>query len=178
MSKTIYLGETADKTHIYADISLTAAGAPLTMTDHTEGTAPEVAISFTELSRQGNPRTAPDRVHISGGQIREAERVIVHRARALDADTLALIERAWRDDHLNHMHTECDHMTPEMLDPSPEVIAAYLAEHPTKPSYSALQHYRLDRVVCPVTGYRYGHAWLAKQPNAADYAALTVLIAE
>lgn len=179
MSKAIYLGETARGTFIYADIRLTPGTEPRTMTDHTQGVANEVAISFTELAVQRNPRTAPDRLFVSSGQIQAADRVIARRARGLSADTLALIERAWADDHLNTMQAACDHMTPDMLNPTPEQLAAYLAEKPDAGRYgNAVMHYRADRVACPDTGYRYGHAWLTKAPNAADYAALAALVAE
>ena len=178
MSTTIYLGETARGTFIYADIRLTPGTEPRTMTDHTQGIANEIAISFTELAVQQNPNRAPDRDFIRGGQVGAEDRVIARRARGLSADTLALIERAWADDHFNTMQAACDHMTPDMLNPTPEQLAEYLTEKPRTPSYSAVQYYRLDRVVCPDTGYRYGHAWLTKAPNAADYAALAALIAE
>src|SRR5690606_31843917 len=78
--------------------------------------------------------------------------------------------------HLNTMNAACDHMTAEMLTPSDEVLDAYIeakrAERGEwREKYSAafygradaLQKWRLDHVVCPETGYRWGRAWLAKE---------------
>lgn len=173
---TVYLGESERGTHVYADVRVEPGepGKVVTFMDHSTGPAPErVSICFTELKRKGNPRTAPDSWHLGGGQIPPEDRRIAKTA----TPHLELIERAWATQHLNDMHAECDHMTPEMLEPTPEQIAAYAAENPRTPSYSLIQYWRLDTVVCPESGYRYGRSWLASTPDPEIVAALKAMSA-
>lgn len=88
--------------------------------------------------------------YFQGGQVPEEDRVLVNEsARA------ALINQLWKDWHLNTMVAGCDHM--EHAVPADAVLpeSKYGRQ-------SAEQTWRLDNLVCPVTGYRYGRKWLTK----------------
>jgi hypothetical protein len=99
------------------------------------------------------------------GQTDQYDRMITDEDSAIPVPTLRAIESAWITSHLNDLNAECDHMTDSMLNPDVETYNAYLANAPESATRygQALQSYRLDRVVCPETGYRYGHAWLARK---------------
>lgn len=173
---TVYMGRSKQGTHIYADIEI-RPGNPdrmVTFMDHSTGAEPdEVSICFTELKVKDNPRTTPDRNCLGGGQIPAADRVIVKPI----SEHVALIEKAWESDHLNNLNAACDHMTPEMLNPTAEQLAEYAKANPHVASYSLVQYWRLDRVVCPETGYKYGHSWLARTPDPEIVAGLSQIVA-
>ena len=164
MKATIYLGKTAEKTHVYAEISVEDSdGRTLTFTDHTTGPAPDlVSLSFvTSRSYKDDPRDIADRYIESWGQTPAKDRVIAEPA----TEHVALIERAWAEYHLNDMNAACDHMTEEMLSPSDEELDAYAAANPERARYgrtSLWQNWALDTVSCPETGYRWGRSWLAR----------------
>ncbi|URP22123.1 hypothetical protein SEA_BIG4_365 [Microbacterium phage Big4] len=144
--RKVGLGWTEDGERVVAHVSIESGSDKGTsvFTDHTEGAAPDrVSVSFEVIG--GKYRSQ------SFGQIPTAERVIV-RSHANDADesTRAFIDELWSTHHLNDMQAACDHMTPDML-----------ARHEGE-SGQDWQHRMLDTVVCPVTGYKWGHAWLAR----------------
>lgn len=82
------------------------------------------------------------------GQIPPEERLVV---RTHNVPQLQQVEEWWEGWHLNTMHAECAHMTPEMLTP-PEGHA---------PDMRHVNEWRLANVACPVSGYRYRTDWLA-----------------
>lgn len=180
MEATIYLGATAQREHVYAELRITPGNSErmVTFTDHSQAPQPErVSISFAVLShKHRDPRTAPDAYWLSSGQVQPEDRVIA--TPAIPLGHLRWIQNAWATEHMNDMHAECDHMTPEMLEPTPEQLAEYAQAHPHTPSYSLAQYWKLDNVACPVTGYRWGSAWLARTPDRAMRHALRLLIAE
>jgi hypothetical protein len=173
---TYYVGRTAEGYAVYAELhaDVSDKGRTVTFTDHTttdglvervsvmwvvadvKGTAADYATGGTRSMSSG----AFDRMTLTSGQVPPESRVIV--TPAIDADTLAFIERAWAEQHLNDMHAECDHMRPgvDYVEPDP-------AELPLKYGAPDMQGWKLDNVVCAAgTGYRWGHAWLAKRVPA------------
>lgn len=179
-STTIYLGKTAEKSHVYADISVEDSdGRTMTFTDHTTGPAPErVSLSFvTSRSYRDDPRDINDRYVESWGQVSAEDRVIADPA----TEHVALIERAWETQHLNDMNAACEHMTEEILTPSEEQLEAYAAGNPREARYgrqSLLQGWRLKNAVCPETGYKWGQSWLARKPDPEIVAELRKIIAD
>lgn len=179
---TIYLGETGDKRHVYADVALEGSdGRAVTFTDHTTGPAPErVSISFTVATvKRRDPSTIPDSKIESCGQVPPEDRMVAYPA----GDHASVIAQAWEDEHLNDMNAACDHMTAEMLTPSAEelekFIASYSEQHPYAKFYGhthKVQYWRMDNVVCPEIGYRWGGAWLARRPKAETVVALREII--
>lgn len=151
--RKIGLGWTAEDARVIAHVSIESGEGESVFSDHTTGQHPDrVAVSF-EVVRE------------SWGQIPADERVIV-RSHANDADeiTRAFIEALWSEHHLNDMHAECDHMTPDML-----------ARHEGE-SVSDWQTRMLDTVVCPVSGYKWGRAWLARSVPADVLAQVRTLV--
>lgn len=138
--KRLYLGRTAEGFKVYAEVGLgKVTNAPQSTITHEriEAGAPRVTVTFEVV----NPRR-PGRWE-SFGQTRPSDRVIVAEA----SPVLAAVEELWADWHLNDMQAGCAHQ---------EVV------------YEDAPYYRpsLDATLpCPVTGYRYGSAWLHKPLN-------------
>lgn len=142
-SRKFGFGWTKDGGRVVAEVTVEDGSGIAIFTDHTEGPAPaRVSVSFEVVG----PGSA-----WQGGQVPAEDRVI-SRKHENDASiaTQTFIEELWTQQHLNDMHAECDHMTPEIL--------ARLDGEST----SDWQTRMLDTVVCPVTGYRWGRAWLAR----------------
>lgn len=194
----VYLGRTARNEIVFADVCIEPASplpTTVTFTDHTTGPRPaEIAISFsliqaykTESANKGKrAEDFPDSRWLSVGQVPPRERILIG---ALDP-AVRVVEDAWKRHHLNLTNAACDHMTEEMLTPSDEVLDAYIAAEVAKrgewrekysPAFygrsDALQKWRLDNVTCPVTGYRWGQAWLAKKVDDAIVDALRAAVA-
>lgn len=172
---TIYLGETAEAYHVYAEIEITTGDDKnTTFTDHTTGPTPDrLSICFTLTTRRGNPATMADRSILSSGQVPHEWRVITKPA----TEHLELIEQAWAEHHLNDLNAACDHMTEEDLNPTAERLAEYSKANPRVAAYNLKQYYLLDTVTCAETGFKYGHAWLTKRLPADLLAKIRAVIA-
>lgn len=134
-----YLGVNQDRRKVYANVRIEDEGTRIVQfVDHTEAACPaNIAISFEIPSAQ------------HWGQIPAADRVIAEPA----SEHTRLIEECWETQHLNTLNAACEHMTPEML------------ERREGESTHDWQGRMIDTVVCPVTGYRWGHSWLARVPD-------------
>jgi hypothetical protein len=172
----VFLGRTREGEKIYADVRIDEPKeGECEYTDHT--VAPRsitVGIMFTVIDKHAPDRPlelVPDGYWRSSGQVPPEDRVIV----GASAST-RIIERVWKDWHLNDVNAACDHMTPAILNPSDEVLDEYIRvkteergewREKYSPAFygraDALQKWRLDNAVCPETGYRWGHKWLAKR---------------
>lgn len=182
---THFLGWTAEGEAVYAHVRVerTSEGRTVTFTDHTQtdGPIPRLEIMWT-VARIG--RTAPqyatgggrsmsepyfDGRFTGGGQVPPENRVVTKPA--LDPDTIAFIEQAWGEHHLNDMQAACDHMRPgvDYEEPAAEDLPPSIYGE-----QQARQHWRLDNVVCAAgSGYRYGHDWLAHRIPDDTWARLT-----
>lgn len=140
------MGWTEEGLRVIAEVTLTSPSNPgeVEYTDHVFRLPPMRVSVVWEITRG---RGSFD----SFGQIPASERVIARRHKS-DAteETAAFIERLWADHHLNDTHAECDHMTPEML-----------SKHADETG-TEWQTRMLSTVRCPETGYKWGHAWLAR----------------
>jgi len=178
-NQDIYLGRSDEGHWIFADVRITPADPEriVQFTDHSTGPKPtSLGIMFTVVDgargrhRPQHATDAHDRWWLQSGQVPPIDRRI--------SDPLPhtrLIENAWLDWHLNDMKPACDHMTDEMLNPADDVLDEYIRvkteergewREKYSPAFygrrDALQKWRLDNVVCPETGYKWGHAWLAR----------------
>jgi hypothetical protein len=164
LERTIGLGWTAEGYRVTANIRLEPANPErtVTFTDHTEGPRPaDLGISFTvqDMRLRSNG-------YYHGGQVSPEDRVIARRhGNDASPETAAFIDQAWSDHHLNVMHAECDHMAAEEL------------ERADGESATDWQHRMLHEATCPVTGYQWGHAWLARAIPADVLEKLERLIA-
>lgn len=160
---TVFIGRTADRERVWAEIRLEApAGRPVEFTDHTTGPQPVVlSICWTIASPGKSEDMTEIQEHrfLSFGQTPAHERRITKRAPSMSAAELHTIESAWELWHLNDMNAGCDHMAGVTV---PEGVNA--------------QTWKLDNLVCPVTGYRYGRAWLARTVPSETVAALVAII--
>ena len=171
---TVYLGSTADKLHVWAEIELRSGSDLRTdrdpnqmhqTTSHEqvrEGDLMNASVTFTTATRKAQTTQMLnsdgfDRFIVSGGQIPSDERVIAERSADLSANDLALIERMWAEDHLNTMNAACDHTDRE---PTAEELAA--PDFPVQYGRPDVTGWKLANLACPVTGYRWGSAWLVK----------------
>ena len=156
----VYVGRNSEGHWVWVQIAIhPGEDRTVTYTDHTEGPAPErISISGTVLSSPRHPCEAADRYWVSAGQIRD-ELDDIQNLGDLSRLEVAALARIWDSSHLNDMQAACDHMTPEML-----------AQREGEPIHGegGWQYRMLDTVVCPVNGYRYGRAWLAKRADPAD----------
>lgn len=173
---TYYAGRTAEGHHVWVDVRADVeTGKTLTLTDHTTTDAPMRRVSASWTVADGKSIARPqafatggvgsmssprfDRAVMSMGQTPPEDRVVTDPA--LDPDTLAFIERTWADWHLNDVQAACDHMR--------EGIDWQVPDDADLPESrygrgDALQKWKLDNVTCAAgTGYRWGHAWLAKR---------------
>jgi hypothetical protein len=150
-SKRFYLGLNQERRRVYADVRIEDEGTRIVeFVDHTEAPCPaNVAISFEIPAAE------------MYGQISADERVIVEPTRHT-----RLIERAWETQHLNTMNAACMHMTDEML-----------ARREGESAHD-WQTRMLDTVACPVTGYRWGRAWLARTADLDILNQLRAALAE
>lgn len=106
---------------------------------------------------------------ISCGQTVDEVRAITRPAGTLTADDLARFADLWDAWHLNTMRAACAHMNTTI----PK--GAVLLERYGRPDVLG---WRIDNLVCPVTGYTYGHAWLAEVIPDEIIVELTALLAK
>lgn len=90
---------------------------------------------------------------VSGGQIIEDVRAITKPAGTLTIEDLNRFADLWDAWHLNTMRAACAHMDTTI----PE--DAVMPERYGRPDEMG---WLLANLVCPETGYTYGHAWLAE----------------
>jgi hypothetical protein len=157
--RKIGLGWTADGERVVARVAVEDGSGVSMFTDHSEGAAPaRVSVSFEVIGGKYQAQ--------SWGQVPAEDRVIVrrHENDATD-ETREFIEELWSAHHLNDMQAACDHMTPDML-----------ARHEGESTHD-WQGRMLDTVVCPVSGYKWGHSWLARKVPADVIAKARTLIA-
>jgi hypothetical protein len=169
----LYLGDTHVQrglwAHVFVDARLSHAQPSVERPDATAETVDHRQIasfdsfgaSFSLIRRGGgfDPVTmtdgmADDNAWITFGQVPERERRIVQGDNSpVSRDDRILIQSAWRRHHLNDMQAGCVHMR-DMIVPE---------THDEKDD----QVYQIKHWVCPVTGYRYGSAWLVSElPDA------------
>lgn len=171
-SGPIYVGMTDDGMRVYIEIEyghgLNAHITPVETTDHREIDRP------SGLSITGYGTFSGRAASVMGGQITSTLLEVTRPAPGLERPDLLALVRIWDAWHLSDMTAACDHMD---LDTVPADLPTYV------PSYSATGPSRhkgdLDRtgwmlkhLVCPVTGYRYGRKWLAREVPAEILAEL------
>lgn len=116
-----------------------------------------------DLSRYGFGRD------IAGGQTVDDVRAITRPAGTLTVEDLARFADLWDAWHLNTLRAACAHMDTTI----PE--GTVLPERYGRPDVLG---WRIDNLVCPVTGYTYGHAWLAEVIPDEIVEELTTLLAQ
>lgn len=188
LNAEIYLGimrSEGERFHVFADLSYTAENSDHEheTTSHEKTTRIErIAASFTIIearygitAKRNSASDFPDRYWVTAGQIPAEDRVILDadRSSKLSAEDLALINDTWERWHLNDMQAGCVHM------PSYAELAATVAALPDPPMKYGRPDttgWALSNVVCPVTGYKWGHSWLYSQPPADVVAKWVALI--
>lgn len=137
---TLDLGRTAEGYTVTAEVRREFTVVPRTSVTHEE-LAPgllTVAVTFEVI----NPRKRGDNRYMNMGQVAPEDRVLLE-----PTDLSAAVERLWSRWHLNTMRAACVHQA------VPEV--------PADVSAWDRSSWLLDNTPpCPVTGYRYGSAWL------------------
>lgn len=149
---TIDMGRTVQGYKVTAEVRRELTTKPHTSITHEELPAGQMTVAITFEVK--DPTKRGDNAYISSGQTRPEDRVIVTlppNVKAKDQDrhweAVRAVERLWAGWHLNKMQAECAHQV------VPEVPADVSALHRTG--------WRLDNTApCPLTGYRYGSAWL------------------
>lgn len=166
--RSLYLGRTADGQPVECTIKVEQKIGTQTYVDHVTRAAP-VRLSIT---------WAVGRDYF--GQVPSADRVVATRAFGITQATVDTIDRLWREHHLNDMQSACEHMTDEMLNPGDDVVQAWANEEQASTHRrfygDALTPWRIDHVVCPVDGYRYGRSWLAREVPEHDLALASTII--
>lgn len=105
----------------------------------------ETIQKWRRLAITGDVWRRGEREPHSGGQIEAHLTRIVNYAKGWDADWIERLRETWRDWHLNDMQAACAHQVVQWED------------GPHGPRQS------LDLTAdCPITGYRYGTAWLVR----------------
>ena len=158
--RKIGLGWTAEGGRVVAHVSVEEGKGISQYMDHTQAADPDrVSVSFEVVGKSRHDVQA-------FGQISPEDRVIARRhENDASPELAAFIDELWSVHHLNDMHAECDHMTPDML-----------ARHEGE-STQDWQTRMLDTVTCPESGYRWGRAWLARTVLADTLAKARTLVA-
>lgn len=144
---TVDMGRTAEGYTVTANVRQDLTTKPTTSITHEELPAGQMTVAITFEVK--DPTKRGDNAYLSMGQTPPEDRIIATPPKGVDVDThwevTAAIDRLWERWHLNDMRAACAHQTkPEV----PEGVASRT-------------HWLLDNTPpCPVTGYRYGSAWL------------------
>lgn len=138
------LGTTADRSYVVVTLELRRhAGTWQTVTH-------ETVTDPLELSLTGEVVEYRHREPYAGGQVVDTLADIVTPAPGWTLEEIAELATVWDRWHLNTMRAACAHMTP-----------ADLAREDN--GYGGTRISTTDpRNTCPVSGYRYGHAWLTE----------------
>lgn len=171
-TRKIGLGYTAEGYRVVAEISLRDADPERATTSTTHEAIPmpaELGIIWEVVETR-----RPVNGYYAGGQVGPEDRVITRRhENDATPETAELINALWERWHLNTMHGECAHM------PAFDDIVVpddYTPERPTYGENDRKQRYALAHIVCPESGYRWGHSWLAESMPADVLAQVESLI--
>lgn len=137
-----YAGRTADGTRLWVSIELTRHERPSSTVEHAEIT------EYVRLAIQGegfHGRRKRDDIDFTGQTV-DTLREVTQPAKGWTVTELQRLATLWERWHLNDMRAGCAHVTP--------VIETDQYGR-TVPSLTLTP-------VCPVSGYRYGHAWLVE----------------
>lgn len=160
--RKIGLGWTEDGERVVAYLAVKTGEGMSQSVEHEEVPKPDcVSVSF-EVIGSGPARYRSE----SFGQVPAEDRVIA-RSHENDADreTREFIETLWTGFHLNDMNAACAHMSADML-----------KRHEGE-STQDWQTRMLDTVVCPVSGYKWGRAWLTREVPAPILAQARKIVA-
>lgn len=144
-----YIGRTADNGRVYVTAKIThQRGDGFHTVDHCPAPAEIHRLSLTgEVyfpGHRGPTHHDPD--PSMAGQIANILPMINRPAAGWDLDQIAELAAYWRRWHLNDMQAGCVHM--EKFIPSRNIASAGDNWH--------------IRPTCPITGYRWGNAWLVE----------------
>jgi hypothetical protein len=140
----VLIGHTAERERVYVDVKLTEHDGEHVTTDH--GTV----TGIRRLSIMGEVIESGRREPHSCGQIRGELDRITECAAGWNVGMVRRLGELWDTWHLNDLQAACDHQTVVYEDSS----------YGRRPSLTETR-------ACPVSGYRYGSAWLVK-PLPAD----------
>jgi hypothetical protein len=143
--RTAALGRTADGHRVIVELTIEQQDGEWQTTEH------ETIPAGVRVSLQGETIEHGHREPDSGGQIVDTLAEITEYAPPWDADSVARLADLWRAHHLNDSHAGCAHQT-VVYEDSP---------YGRRPSLELTEP-------CPVSGYRYGSAWLAADPAVTD----------
>ena len=135
-----YIGRTHTGARVF--VTMLVARREVTMTT----TAHEQVEGITRISIAGHLVSKGCRSVSAFGQIRSALANIIEYAPGWTEIDVVALAGLWQDWHMNDLESACEHMD-----------LAGLGE-----DYDSRKH-----LVCPVTGYRYGQAWLYRAPTRA-----------
>lgn len=141
------IGRTAEGLRVVVDIKIESHGSEgmtREAVDHSLVTGPFDTVSFQAglVNRSG-------RDYDECGQATHLLREVTEFAPGWDQEAVDVLDNLWARYHLNQMNGACVHM--------PEY-----AKLITEPGSWGGQQVSTKRNICPVTGYRYGHAWLVE----------------
>lgn len=147
--------------------------SPVTsMHTHETIARPDLLSITGELCDLTKRRTSSNFV-VAAGQIIDDVRTITTPAGTLTLDDVNRLADLWRTWHLNTMRAHCAHMD---LSTTPADLPNYVSAADRATGRTDVPTWRLDNLVCPVSGYRYGRAWLAEAVPDAVIAELSALI--
>lgn len=142
---TGHVGTTNDGDRVWLDIELTEKDV---QGRFNSADTHQPVESYTELTISGHGiqrgRRLPARDIDFGGQCIDRLRAVTRPAEGWTTGELADLADIWKRWHLNGMRAGCDHQ---------EVVMEQDKYDRTVPSLDLTPP-------CPITGYRYGHAWL------------------
>lgn len=140
MNREIRLGKTVEGALVTVEMRLERLPDRVTTVEHEviEPTDTDLRFAITGCVYADGTMSDTDANVTSAGQCRDSLLDIVLPHKGWNLVELLELHDFWRSWHLNDMHAACAHM-----------------KLPKDQSYEARKN-----ITCPVTGYKYGHAWL------------------
>lgn len=162
--ENLFIGRQADGSRVYVDIARAREEKPVILTDHSVvGYVDRLTISGSVIAPHG-------REAHRFGQITDDLAAVTRPAGTLTTQDIADLVAIWDRWHPNDMRAACAHMP----DTSTVPDGADVEERYGRPDVVG---WHLKHTVCPVTGYRYGTAWLAEVVPADVWRRLAEIVA-
>jgi hypothetical protein len=166
IDKKVGLGKTADGYRVVVHVKYglddmgNAERNPTPTSAHTHEPIPypDVLSITGEVCDLSKRRSSPNFI-VSAGQTVDLVREITEPAGSLTTEDTRRFAELWDKWHLNAMRAACAHMDLSVV---PDDLPAYTSYEDRKAGLLDRSGWMLANVRCPVTGYKYGSAWLAE----------------
>lgn len=148
MANEILIGRTDDGEKVYAEARIETSNTGTWQTVEHKTVTDPVTLAFSGVVIRKGGRFDRDADWNGAGQILDSVKRIVTPLQGWSAEDVAKLAENWDRWHLNTMQAGCVHQPPESL------------VYEDSPYGRRVNFEHTPR--CPVTGYKYGSAWLTE----------------